>query len=47
MLTIGMPGFVAWIAYMIIAGLIWRSIAFALSKRNPENALARAMHFIY
>jgi hypothetical protein len=47
MLTIGPPGFLAFVAYLIIAGLIWRSTAFALSRKNPDNALARAMHFIY
>lgn len=47
MLTIGTPGLTAWICYMIIVGLIWRSIAFGLSRKNPESAIARAMHFIY
>ena len=40
MLTIGPPGFLAFAAYLIIFGLLWRSAAFALSRRNSEGALA-------
>jgi hypothetical protein len=47
MLTIGPPGWFAFIAYLIVTGLIWRTIAFSLSRRNENSALARAMHFIY
>lgn len=47
MLTIGAPGLFAFAAYLAIVGLIWRSIAFALSRRNEGSAIARAMHFIY
>jgi len=46
-LTIGPPGIAAFVAYLVIVGLIWRSIAFGISRRNPESAIARAMHFIY
>ncbi len=47
MLTIGTPGATAFLAYLIIIGLIWRTIAFSLSNRNPNSAVAKAMHFIY
>jgi hypothetical protein len=47
MLTIGAPGFAAFAMYAIIFGLLWRSLAFKLSARNPDSAIDRAMHFIY
>lgn len=47
MLTIGAPALFSFVAYLAIVGLIWRSIAFALSRRNEGSAIARAMHFIY
>ena len=47
MLTIGLPGFIAAAAYIIIFGLFWRLIAYRLASRNDESAIARAMLFIY
>lgn len=47
MLTIGPPGFIAFVCYLLLAGLFIRSLAYGISRRNPENALAKALHFIY
>jgi hypothetical protein len=47
MLTIGPPGFLTFVCYLFLAGLFIRSGAYALSRRNPDNALARALLFIY
>lgn len=47
MLTIGFPGLAAFTFYLAIVGLIWRTLAFKLSQRNPDSAVAKALHFIY
>lgn len=47
MLTIGVPGFIAAAAYIIIFGLFWRLASYRLAMRNENSALARAMLFIY
>lgn len=47
MLTIGFPGFMAFAAYAIVFGLFWRLAAYTLAQRNPDNAIAKAMLFIF
>lgn len=47
MLTIGSPGILAWTFYMVIVGLIWRTISYQLVQKNPKSSLGRAMLFIY
>ena len=47
MLTIGVPGFVAFAAYAILFGLFWRLIAYRLAARDENSALARAMLFVF
>ncbi len=47
MLTIGVPGFLAAAAYIIIFGMFWRLAAYRLAARNPDSAAAKAMLFIY
>lgn len=47
MLTIGVPGFIAAWAYIIIGGLFWRLIAYRLAARNENSAIAKAMLFVY
>ena len=46
MLTIGLPGFVAFAFYAILFHLLWRLAAGFLVKRNPDSSLARAMLFV-
>lgn len=47
MLTIGVPGFLAFVAYVVVYGLFWRLATAALVKRNPDSQLAAAMAFVY
>ena len=47
MLTIGLPGFLAFAAYAVLFGLLWRLAAGFLVKRNPDSSLARAMMFVW
>ncbi len=47
MLTIGVPGLVATLCYMIIIGLVWHLGAYTLAARNPDSAVAKAMLFIF
>lgn len=46
MLTIGLPGFLAFAFYAIIFHTLWRLSAGFLVKRNPDSTLARAMLFV-
>jgi hypothetical protein len=46
MLTIGLPGFLAFAFYYILFVMFWRLAAGFLVKRNPESSLARAMLFV-
>lgn len=47
MLTIGFPGFAAFVFYFALAGLFWRLIAYHTANRNPDSAIAKAMLFIH
>lgn len=46
MLTIGLPGFLAFAAYAILFGLFWRLAAYTIASRNPDSSIAKAMLFI-
>lgn len=45
MLTIGLPGFLAFAFYVIVFGLIWRTVSGMLVRRG--SALGKAMAAIY
>lgn len=46
MLTIGLPGFLAFGFYYILWVMLWRLGAGFLIKRNPDSSLARGMLFL-
>lgn len=46
MLTIGLPGFLAFAFYYILFAVMWRLSAGFLVKRNPDSTLAKAMLFV-
>ncbi len=47
MLTIGVPGFLAFAAYAILFGLFWRLAAYHLASRDADSRLAKAMLFVW
>lgn len=47
MLTIGLPGFIAFASYAILFGLFWRLLAYTIAARNENNSLAKAMLFVF
>ena len=47
MLTIGVPGFLAVWAYIIVGGLFLRLFAYWLASRNEDSVIAKALLFIY
>jgi len=47
MLTIGLPGFMAFAFYAVLFGLFWRLAAYSIASRNPDSALAKAMLFVH
>ena len=46
MLTIGLPGFIAFALYAVLFHLFWRLGAGLMLRRNPDSALAKAMLFV-
>lgn len=40
-------GFIEFMAYIAIYGMLWRSLAAYLVLKNPSSSIGKAMAFIY